>query len=82
MSTQYRPLALVKVQRYEYPVVKQRERWGRCICSVAQVRYSKLAFRLLVRLYDCDLTYTPMILADSFYNSQQVRNWTLYPVHY
>ena len=36
-----------------------------------QVRYSKLAFRLLVKLYDCDLTFTPMILADSFYNSEQ-----------
>jgi tRNA-dihydrouridine synthase 4 len=35
------------------------------------VRYSKLAFRLLVKLYDCDLTFTPMILADSFYNSEQ-----------
>lgn len=43
------------------------------ICA-PMVRYSKLAFRLLVRLYDCDLTYTPMILADSFYNSQQARD--------
>jgi len=27
------------------------------------VRYSKLAFRLLVQEYGVDLTYTPMILA-------------------
>ena len=40
--------------------------------SIVQVRYSKLAFRLLVKLYGCDLTFTPMILADSFYNSEQV----------
>jgi tRNA-dihydrouridine synthase 4 len=37
------------------------------------VRYSKLAFRLLVRLYGCDLTFTPMMLADSFYQSEQAR---------
>ena len=43
------------------------------LVSAAQVRYSKLAFRLLVRLYGCDLTFTPMILADSFYNSEQVQ---------
>ena len=42
------------------------------LVPAAQVRYSKLAFRLLVKLYGCDLTFTPMILADSFYNSEQV----------
>jgi len=42
------------------------------ICA-PMVRYSKLAFRLLVKLYGCDLTFTPMILADSFYNSEQAR---------
>jgi len=42
------------------------------ICA-PMVRYSKLAFRLLVRLYGCHLTYTPMILADSFYRSEQAR---------
>ena len=41
------------------------------VFDALQVRYSKLAFRLLVKLYDCDLTFTPMILADSFYNSEQ-----------
>ena len=42
-----------------------------------QVRYSKLAFRLLVKLYDCDLTFTPMILADSFYNSEQAQTFKI-----
>jgi len=42
------------------------------ICA-PMVRYSKLAFRLLVRLYGADLTFTPMILADSFYQSEQAR---------
>jgi len=43
------------------------------ICA-PMVRYSKLAFRNLVRLYDCDLVFSPMILADSFYQSQKARD--------
>ena len=43
------------------------------ICA-PMVRYSKLAFRNLVRLYDCDLAFSPMILADSFYQSQKARD--------
>jgi len=43
------------------------------ICA-PMVRYSKLPFRLLVRDYGCDLAYSPMILADSFYNSQKARD--------
>jgi len=38
------------------------------------VRYSKLAFRLLVRLYGCDIAFSPMIMADSFYKSQKARD--------
>ncbi|CAG9857485.1 unnamed protein product [Phyllotreta striolata] len=37
------------------------------------VRYSKLQFRNLVKLYDCDLAFTPMILADSFRLSDKAR---------
>jgi len=43
------------------------------ICA-PMVRYSKLAFRVLVRLYGCDIAFSPMILADSFYNSQKARD--------
>lgn len=43
------------------------------ICA-PMVRYSKLAFRNLVRLYDVDIAFSPMILADSFYNSQKARD--------
>lgn len=43
------------------------------ICA-PMVRYSKLPFRLLVRKYGCDLAFSPMILADSFYNSQKARD--------
>ena len=39
------------------------------ICA-PMVRYSKLGFRNLVRLYDCDLAFSPMIMADSFHMSQ------------
>ncbi|CAH2275772.1 tRNA-dihydrouridine(20a 20b) synthase [NAD(P)+]-like [Pelobates cultripes] len=38
------------------------------------VRYSKLAFRTLVRKYDCDLCYTPMIIAADFVKSAKARN--------
>ncbi|XP_023347012.1 tRNA-dihydrouridine(20a/20b) synthase [NAD(P)+]-like isoform X2 [Eurytemora carolleeae] len=43
------------------------------ICA-PMVRYSKLPFRLLVKDYGCDLMYSPMIMADSFYNSQKARD--------
>jgi len=43
------------------------------ICA-PMVRYSKLPFRVLVRQYGCDLAFSPMILADSFYNSQKARD--------
>ncbi|KHJ98135.1 dihydrouridine synthase [Oesophagostomum dentatum] len=37
------------------------------------VRYSKLAFRKLVRLYDVDCCYTPMIYAKNFLESEHCR---------
>lgn len=43
------------------------------ICA-PMVRYSKQPFRQLVRRYNCDLTYTPMIIADSFLKSNESRN--------
>ncbi|XP_065167011.1 tRNA-dihydrouridine(20a/20b) synthase [NAD(P)+]-like isoform X3 [Atheta coriaria] len=43
------------------------------VCA-PMVRYSKLQFRQLVRLYDCDLAFTPMLLADSFILSSKARN--------
>nr|XP_002120440.1 tRNA-dihydrouridine(20a/20b) synthase [NAD(P)+]-like [Ciona intestinalis] len=42
------------------------------ICA-PMVRYSKHAFRLLVRKYDCDIAYTPMIVAKSFLESDSCR---------
>ncbi|EDO46952.1 predicted protein [Nematostella vectensis] len=38
------------------------------------VRYSKLSFRELVRRYDCDLCFTPMIISESFVKSQKARD--------
>ncbi|XP_078053024.1 DNA repair and recombination protein RAD54-like okr [Augochlora pura] len=43
------------------------------VCA-PMVRYSKLQFRTLVRQYDCDLCFTPMILADSFVQSNKARD--------
>uniref|UniRef100_A0A1I7U3J8 tRNA-dihydrouridine synthase n=1 Tax=Caenorhabditis tropicalis TaxID=1561998 RepID=A0A1I7U3J8_9PELO len=37
------------------------------------VRYSKLAFRQLVRLYEVDVCYTPMIYAKNFIESEKCR---------
>ncbi|XP_001608232.1 tRNA-dihydrouridine(20a/20b) synthase [NAD(P)+]-like [Nasonia vitripennis] len=43
------------------------------VCA-PMVRYSKLPFRTLVRKYDCDICFTPMILADSFVQSSKARD--------
>lgn len=43
------------------------------VCA-PMVRYSKLAFRSLVRLYNCQLCFTPMILADAFIKSSKARD--------
>ncbi|CAK9824410.1 DNA repair and recombination protein RAD54-like [Anthophora retusa] len=43
------------------------------VCA-PMVRYSKLQFRTLVRQYDCDICFTPMILADSFIQSAKARD--------
>ncbi|KAK7476318.1 hypothetical protein BaRGS_00032436 [Batillaria attramentaria] len=43
------------------------------ICA-PMVRYSKLPFRMLVRKYDCDLAYTPMIISSCFVNSLKARD--------
>lgn len=42
------------------------------MAACAQVRFSKLPFRHVVRSYGTDLVYTPMIMADSFTASQKV----------
>ncbi|KAM9216728.1 tRNA-dihydrouridine(20a/20b) synthase [NAD(P)+]-like isoform 2-T3 [Dugong dugon] len=43
------------------------------VCA-PMVRYSKLAFRTLVRKYNCDLCYTPMIVAADFVRSLKARD--------
>ncbi|CAN8002055.1 unnamed protein product [Ixodes hexagonus] len=43
------------------------------ICA-PMVRYSKQAFRMLVRKYSVDIAYTPMIISDSFVKSQKARD--------
>ncbi|KAF2354080.1 tRNA-dihydrouridine synthase [Trinorchestia longiramus] len=42
--------------------------------AAPMVRYSKLAFRTLVRKYGCDLCFTPMIVSDSFIKSEKARH--------
>ncbi|KAM9801632.1 tRNA-dihydrouridine(20a/20b) synthase [NAD(P)+]-like [Neosynchiropus ocellatus] len=43
------------------------------VCA-PMVRYSKLAFRSLVRKYDCDVCFTPMIVAADFVRSEKARD--------
>ncbi|KAE8295375.1 tRNA-dihydrouridine(20a/20b) synthase [NAD(P)+]-like [Larimichthys crocea] len=43
------------------------------ICA-PMVRYSKLAFRSLVRKYNCDICFTPMIVASDFMRSVKARD--------
>ncbi|ELU14183.1 hypothetical protein CAPTEDRAFT_90110 [Capitella teleta] len=43
------------------------------ICA-PMVRYSKLPFRTLVRKYDCDIAFTPMIVSESFNQSIKARH--------
>nr|XP_006012905.1 PREDICTED: tRNA-dihydrouridine(20a/20b) synthase [NAD(P)+]-like isoform X1 [Latimeria chalumnae]XP_014354295.1 PREDICTED: tRNA-dihydrouridine(20a/20b) synthase [NAD(P)+]-like isoform X1 [Latimeria chalumnae] len=43
------------------------------ICA-PMVRYSKLAFRTVVRRYGCDLCFTPMIVAADFVRSAKARD--------
>ncbi|XP_071519413.1 tRNA-dihydrouridine(20a/20b) synthase [NAD(P)+]-like isoform X2 [Panulirus ornatus] len=50
------------------------ERKGLVTVCAPMVRYSKLAFRTLVRKYGCDICFTPMIITDSFLQSIQARH--------
>lgn len=48
------------------------------ICA-PMVRYSRQPFRLLVRKYNCDLAYTPMIISNSFVRAEQCREIEFQP---
>jgi len=43
------------------------------VCA-PMVRYSRLPFRQLVRKYNVDLAYSPMLISDSFLNSKSARD--------
>ncbi|XP_037092084.1 tRNA-dihydrouridine(20a/20b) synthase [NAD(P)+]-like isoform X2 [Pollicipes pollicipes] len=57
----------------EKPLEILREKKPTFVCA-PMVRYSKLAFRNLVRLYGCDIAFTPMIMSDSFVRSEKARD--------
>ncbi|KAL4122669.1 hypothetical protein QTP88_014954 [Uroleucon formosanum] len=42
------------------------------VCA-PMVRYSRLQFRKLIRMYECDLCFTPMIMADCYVKSAKAR---------
>ncbi|CAO3591143.1 unnamed protein product [Absidia cylindrospora] len=49
------------------------------VCA-PMVRYSKLPFRELLRKYNVDIVYTPMMLANVFKNSPFARDTDLPPM--
>ncbi|RUS72918.1 hypothetical protein EGW08_019314 [Elysia chlorotica] len=59
--------------RYSKPMDLFEEKEVVKICA-PMVRYSKHAFRKLVRRYNCDLAFTPMIISDSFVKSIKARD--------
>ncbi|GFR72903.1 tRNA-dihydrouridine synthase [Elysia marginata] len=62
-------------ERFSYltPMALFEEKEVVKICA-PMVRYSKHAFRKLVRKYKCDLAFTPMIISDSFVKSIKARD--------
>ncbi|XP_039265097.2 tRNA-dihydrouridine(20a/20b) synthase [NAD(P)+]-like [Styela clava] len=60
------------VERISIPDLLNEDRIIK-ICA-PMVRYSRRAFRMLVRKYGCDLAYTPMIISNSFAQSKQCRD--------
>ncbi|KAK3769691.1 hypothetical protein RRG08_004942 [Elysia crispata] len=59
--------------KYLKPMALFEEKEVVKICA-PMVRYSKHAFRKLVRRYKCDLAFTPMIISDSFVKSIKARD--------
>ncbi|XP_038210339.1 tRNA-dihydrouridine(20a/20b) synthase [NAD(P)+]-like [Zerene cesonia] len=55
-----------------FACAKNRETYLK-VCA-PMVRYSKVQFRNLVKMYDVDLTFTPMILANSFCQNSKARS--------
>lgn len=56
---------LIKLVQHRY-YVKDKS-------SVTVVYFCRLQFRKLIRMYECDLCFTPMIMADSYVKSAKAR---------
>lgn len=54
---------------HDYPNIEEK-----IIMFVVFFFCNRLAFRSLVRLYDCDLAFTPMIVSESFVKSVKARD--------
>ena len=55
-------------------IIKRCQKEGRPVFIAGpMVRYSKLPFRQLVRDYQCDIVYSPMILAREFVRNENAR---------
>lgn len=59
--------------KYQPPLELFKQKDVVKVCA-PMVRYSKHAFRTLVRKYDCDLAFTPMIISNSFVKSIKARD--------
>lgn len=70
---------LARIRRETFPSIKQlyttkKEQNSFVRVCAPMVRYSRLPFRLLVREFGCDLVYTPMLISDSFTQSDSARD--------
>lgn len=55
-------------------IIKRYQKLGKPVFIAGpMVRYSKLPFRQLVREYNCDIVYSPMILAREFVRNENAR---------
>ncbi|XP_076822406.1 tRNA-dihydrouridine(20a/20b) synthase [NAD(P)+]-like [Clavelina lepadiformis] len=62
-----------QVTRKRTNIVQLLQKDGPTKICAPMVRYSKLQFRTLVRKYGCDIAYTPMVVSDSFVQSEECR---------
>ncbi|GAM26310.1 hypothetical protein SAMD00019534_094850 [Acytostelium subglobosum LB1] len=61
-------------QQQQLSIVERVQRGDFMKIAAPMVRFSRLPFRLLCKRWGCDITYSPMILADAFNRSQYARD--------
>lgn len=75
---------MVRYSRYEFKINKKKFFHSNILFTKKYIKYTRillpiiiffrLQFRNLVKKYNCDICFTPMIMADSFLQSIKARN--------